>query len=50
MPQYRGKPGPRSRSRWVGKQDRGAFRIAFEMYIMKTSKKKSHSLKKLQCI
>jgi hypothetical protein len=37
MPQYRGMPGPRSRSGWVGKKGRGrvegTFRIAFEMYV-----------------
>ena len=35
MPQYRGTPGPRSRSGWVGEQGRGraqgTFGIAFEM-------------------
>ena len=39
MPQYRGLPGPRSGSGWVGKQGRGrvygTFGIAFEMYIKK---------------
>jgi hypothetical protein len=34
-PQYRGMPGPGSRSGWVGEQGRGrilgTFRIAFEM-------------------
>jgi hypothetical protein len=39
MPQYRGTPGPRSGSGWVGEQDRGSvwetFGIAFEMYIKK---------------
>jgi hypothetical protein len=38
-PQYRGMPGPRSGSGWVGKQGRGrvygTFGIAFEMYIKK---------------
>jgi hypothetical protein len=37
MPQYRGIPGPRSGSGWVGEQGRGkvlgTFRILFEMYI-----------------
>jgi hypothetical protein len=44
MPQYKGMPGPRSRSGWVGEQGggrvQGAFRIAFEMYIKKISNKK----------
>ena len=44
MPQYRGKPGPRSGSGWVEEQGggrvQGTFRIAFEMYIKKISKKK----------
>jgi hypothetical protein len=35
MSQYRGTPGPRSRSGWVREQGRvrvkGTFRIAFEM-------------------
>lgn len=38
MPHYRGKPGPRSGSEWVGEQGRGGgggvlgiFWIAFEM-------------------
>jgi hypothetical protein len=36
MPQYRGTPGPRSRSGWVGEQGVGervwgTFGIAFEM-------------------
>jgi hypothetical protein len=43
MPQYRGMPGPRSRSEWVGKQGggrvQGIFGIAFEMYIKKISNK-----------
>jgi hypothetical protein len=26
MPQYRGMPGPRSRSEWVGEQGRGGYR------------------------
>jgi hypothetical protein len=41
LPQYRGMPGLRSRSGWVGEQGRGrvegTFRIAFEMYIKKIS-------------
>jgi hypothetical protein len=41
MPQYRGMPGPRSGSRWLGEQDRGrvtgTFGIAFEMHIKKKS-------------
>jgi hypothetical protein len=45
MAQYRGMPGPRSRSGWVGEQGRGrvlgTFEIAFEMYIKKISNKKS---------
>jgi hypothetical protein len=44
MPQYRGMPGPRSRSQWVGEQGRGrvygTFGIAFEMYIRKISSNK----------
>jgi len=44
MAQYRGMPGPRSGSGWVGEQGRGRvngiFRIAFEMYIKKISNKK----------
>jgi hypothetical protein len=44
MPQYRGMPGPRSRSGWVGEQGGervyGTFGIAFEMYIRKISNKK----------
>jgi hypothetical protein len=35
MPQYRGMPGPRSGSGWIGEQGRGriqgTFGIAFEM-------------------
>jgi hypothetical protein len=45
MPQYRGMPGLRSGSGWVGEQGKervyGTFRIAFEMYIKKISNKKS---------
>jgi hypothetical protein len=39
MPQYRGMPGPRSGSGWVGERGRvwGTFGIAFEMYIKKIS-------------
>jgi hypothetical protein len=41
MPQYRGMPGPRSESAWVGKLGRvrvkGTFWIAFQMYIKKIS-------------
>jgi hypothetical protein len=44
MPQYRGMPGPRSGSEWVGEQGRGrvegTFGIAFEMYIKKIANKK----------
>jgi hypothetical protein len=44
MPQYRGTPGPRSGSGWVGEQGGGrvygTFRIAFEMYIKKIINKK----------
>jgi hypothetical protein len=45
MPQYRGTPGPRSGSGWVGEQQvRGAvwgtFGIAFEMYMKKIPNKK----------
>ena len=43
MPQYKGTPGPRSRSEWVGEQGWGAgignFQIAFEMKIKKISNK-----------
>jgi hypothetical protein len=39
MPLYRGTPGPRSGSRWVGEQSvgrlQGTFGIAFEIYIKK---------------
>jgi len=31
MPQYRGMPGPGSRSGWVGEQGGGGYRIALEM-------------------
>jgi hypothetical protein len=50
MPQYRGMPGPRIRSGWVGEQGGGRVRellgwhLKFEMYIKKISnnnKKKS---------
>jgi hypothetical protein len=41
MPQYKGMPGPRSWSGWVGEQGGRSveemFRIAFEMYIKKIS-------------
>ena len=41
MPQYRGMPGPRSGSGWVGEQGRGkiweTFGITFEMYIKKSN-------------
>jgi hypothetical protein len=41
MPQYRGMPGPRSGSGWVGEQGEGrvegTFGIGFEMYIKKIS-------------
>jgi hypothetical protein len=44
MPQYRGMPGPRSGSGWVGEQGGGrvlgTFGIAFEMYIKKISNNK----------
>jgi hypothetical protein len=44
MPQYRGIPGPRNGSGWVGEQGGGraweTFRIAFEMYIKKIANKK----------
>jgi hypothetical protein len=44
MPHYRGMPGPRIGSGWVGEQGRGrvwgTFGIAFEMYKKKISKKK----------
>jgi hypothetical protein len=44
MPQYRGTPGPRSGSGWVGEQGTGrvygTFGITFEMYIKKIIKKK----------
>jgi hypothetical protein len=37
MPQYRGTPGPRSGSGWVGEWVGvwGTFGIAFEMYMKK---------------
>jgi hypothetical protein len=38
MPQYRGMPGPKSGSEWVGEWGGrvwGTFGIAFEMYIKK---------------
>jgi hypothetical protein len=42
LPQYRGTPGPRSGSgwigEWVGERVWGTFGIAFEMYIKKISK------------
>jgi hypothetical protein len=51
MPQYRGMPGPRSGSGWVGEQGRGrvegTFGIAFEMYIKKISNNKKEKKKKL---
>jgi hypothetical protein len=35
MPQYKGNPGPRNGSEWVGEQgqgrEKGTFEIAFEM-------------------
>jgi hypothetical protein len=43
MSQYRGMPGPRSRSGWVGEQGRGGYRessgyhLKFEIYIKKIS-------------
>jgi hypothetical protein len=47
MLQYRGTPGPRSGSGWVGEQGRGTvqgtFGIAFEMQIKKISNKKKQS-------
>jgi hypothetical protein len=43
MPQYRGMPGPRRGSGWVGEQGRervvGTLGIAFEMQIKKISNK-----------
>jgi hypothetical protein len=43
MPQYRGMPGPGSRSGWIGDQGRGRvlgiWGIAFEMQIKKISNK-----------
>jgi hypothetical protein len=49
MPQYRGTPGPRSGSEWVGEQGKGrvwgTFGIAFEMYIKKISKTKQNKTK-----
>jgi hypothetical protein len=45
MPQYRGMPGPRSGSGWVGEHGRRrvkrTFGIAFEVYIKKISNKKT---------
>jgi hypothetical protein len=51
MPQYRGMPGPRSGSGWVGEQGEGgyrelSFRIAFEMYIKKYLIKKNKEKKR----
>jgi hypothetical protein len=47
MPQYRGTPGPRSVSGWVGEQGRemlqGTFGIAFEMLIKKISNKSNNN-------
>jgi hypothetical protein len=46
MPQYRGMPGPRSGSGWVGEQGGGRVKgtfgihLKFEMYIKKISNKK----------
>jgi hypothetical protein len=44
MHQYRGKPGPRSRSEWVGEQGvgrvQGTFGKAYEMLMKKISNKK----------
>jgi hypothetical protein len=44
FPQYRGNPGPKCGSEWVGEQGRGrvwvTFRIAFEMQMKKISNKK----------
>jgi hypothetical protein len=49
MPQYRGMPGPRSRSGWVGEQGGAGggvgWGIAFEKYIKKISNKKVIGLK-----
>jgi hypothetical protein len=47
MPQYRGMPGPASRSGWVGKEGggsiKGNFMIAFEMLMKKISNFKKSS-------
>jgi hypothetical protein len=49
MPQYRGMPGPRSRSVLVGEQGvgrvYGTFGIASEMYIKKISNKNQKTKK-----
>ena len=54
MPQYRGMPGPRRGSGWVGEQDGGGYKglsekklgkgIAFEMKMKKISNKKEYNL------
>jgi hypothetical protein len=53
MPQYRGMPGPRSGSEWVGEQGagrvQGTFGIALEMEMKKISNKKfKNKLKKIK--
>jgi hypothetical protein len=52
MPQYRGTPGPGSRSGWVGDQGGGGdcrgLLIAFEMQIIKISNKKFSSSKTMK--
>jgi hypothetical protein len=51
MPQYRGMPGPGSRSGWVGDQGggrvQGALGIAFEMEMNTISNKNQVFYKKL---
>jgi hypothetical protein len=50
MPQYRGMPGPRSGSGWVGEQGggrvQGTFGVAFEMQMKKISNKKWENVSK----
>ena len=54
MPQYRGTPGPRSGSGWIGEQGggrvQGTFGIAFEMQIKKISNKKKSMMDLIKLI